>query len=267
MDVILDARCGMVPDKSKPLVSSHDPYHQLLMTYGYVERDAPVGDFLKHVQGFSGRWLVASPLYWQATHNDAMVVAAGPALAITDEASRALCEMYAAFLLEERVVLRYHNRYTWLIQTDESINTTALHGLLNRSIRPFLDALKSTPYWLRLITESQLFLHAHAEQKGLKVNGLWIWGEGELKQKQGRPLVVWADDPSYEKACGYLSSQVRRFLRDDVFQKETIIFVPEQATERAVELEARLKNSRIHWYWADQAYETEPLSWFRRLWR
>ena len=267
MDVILNERCDVLPLKSTPLLGIRDPYHQLLKSYGYLDQDAPVGDFLRAYHGLSGRWLVASPVFWQATHRDAMIVAGGVTLDITEEASRQLCEAFAEFLLEDNIRLHYHNHYTWLIQTEEPIDATALNGVLGQSIRPFLEACKSTPFWLRFITESQLFLHTHAEQQGIQVNGRWIWGDGQLKTAQARPLMICGHHPLWEKACTQLSTLVTYDTPGLTVAKDTVFFVPEHACEYASQLEARLANAHVHWYWSNQAYITKPISWFKRFWR
>ncbi len=267
MDVILDGQFDVLPVKSTPLLGVQDPYHQLLRTYGYLGQDAPVGDFLRAYHGLSGRWLVASPVFWQATHRDAMIAAGGVTLDITAEASRKLCTAFAEFLLEDNIRLHYHNHYTWLIQTDEPLDATALNGVLGQSIRPFLEACKSTPFWLRFITESQLFLHTHAEQQGIQVNGLWVWGAGPLEEPQDRSLVICSHNPLWERACSRLSSLVTYDTPGLSVTKDTVFFVPDHACQYAPHLEARLTSTRVDWYWSNQAYTIKPLPWFKRFWR
>ena len=267
MEVILDDQCNIAPIESTPISGSICPYHQLLIAYGYKGHDAPVADLLKRYHGLSGHWLVLSPVHWQATHNDAMIVAAGSLLGLTDEASRGLCSTFAEFLAEDGSILRYHDQYTWLLQTkepapDESI---ALNNILNRSIRPFLDALKSTPFWLRFITESQLFFNTYAQQKETRVNGLWVWGAGQLRAPESTPLVLCSEDQRWIKLCEHLSTQVTSYHPNDKCIKNSVFFV--EKNHAPPQLEPCLVNEDIHWYWRNQAYAMKRLSWLQRLWR
>lgn len=91
--------------------------------------------------------------------------------------------------------------------------------LANRNASAFLPAGDESKQWRRLMTELQMFLHAHPvneqrEQSGkLPVNSLWFWGGGALYSSlisatagrentlNTRSATVYADDEFARAAC------------------------------------------------------------------
>jgi hypothetical protein len=138
---------------------------------GKAEVDAQM---LQKQHGLTGVWMIASPVHWEATHNDAMICYAGATLNLSDEASRRLLMMFADFIAEDNIRLHYHDATTWLLQAEgrQAPKALPVSQLLNQSIKPALHALEETPYWLRFMTEAQMFFSAQSSI----VNGLWVWG-------------------------------------------------------------------------------------------
>jgi len=134
---------------------------------------------------FPGSWLRVSPVHWEATHNNAMIVAAGEDLNLTDEASRKLCDAFAAFLAEENMQLHYCNAGTWLLLCDTEVppQTEPLDTALQSSMHRLLITLKKTPFWLRFLTESQMFFSGQPQDdKVMPVNGVWVWPAARPKR-------------------------------------------------------------------------------------
>ena len=139
-------------------------------------------DALRRLHGLEGDWLIVSPIYWEATHNDAMIMACGEMLDLSDEESRQWFAALAKFLVNDKVTLHYHDANTWLIQFDECppINAKPVHSLLQQSMMQQLAALDPTLFWSRFLTENQMFFSEHPLNKArtgrYPVNGVWIWG-------------------------------------------------------------------------------------------
>ena len=135
---------------------------------------------------FPGAWLIVSPVHWEATHNNAMMVAAGVGLELSDEASKKLYTAFAAFLAEDNMQLHYCNAETWLLlcERETAPKTQPLHIALQSSMHALLADLKSTPFWLRFMTESQMFLSGQVQaDAAYPVNGVWVWPAVRAKRR------------------------------------------------------------------------------------
>ncbi len=143
-----------------------------------------------------GHWLIASPIHWQATHNDAMIIACNETLDLPDAESRLWFSALAEFLVHDKVQLHYHDAYTWLIQFEESppINARPVHMLLQQPMMQQLQALDATLFWSRFLTENQMFFSEHSLNKAragrYPINGVWIWDDGDLNAR-GSWLKRW----------------------------------------------------------------------------
>lgn len=138
-----------------------------------------------------GHWLTVSPIYWQATHNDAMIMACGAELDLPDDESRRWFEALAAFLVHDKVKLHYHDAHTWLIQFDAAppINAVPVHTLIQQSMMQQLKALDPTLFWSRFLTETQMFFSEHplnkAREERYPVNGVWVWDATHVPKPRG----------------------------------------------------------------------------------
>lgn len=144
---------------------------------------------------WEGDWLVASPIYWQASHNDAMIVASGEALDLSEEESRCWFDAWALSLPADAFQLHYHDAYTWLIQAREAppIHALPVQALLQQPMMSHLKALDATLFWSRVLTENQMLFSAHALNQAREgrypINGVWIWARGPLKAPVFRTIV------------------------------------------------------------------------------
>lgn len=154
-----------------------------LTKMGYHQDSLPAGDVLRRLHHLEGKWFVVSPIHWQATHNDAMIVACGEDLNLSEAHSRQWFTVLADFLKDDEITLYYHDATTWLIQkkTAPSLNAKPAFLLLQQSLMPHLKALDATGFWSRLITEVQMLFSQYPVKGEYPVNGIWIWGDGSLK--------------------------------------------------------------------------------------
>jgi len=128
-------------------------------------------------------WLVATPVHWIATHNDAMITACNSSLKLSEEDSRRFFTAIAADAACSGVVMRYHDPYSWFIRAPghPPINAKSAESLLHQSLMPTLQLLDTTFFWQRYLTECQMFLSTHSLNKERilvpTINGIWIWQE------------------------------------------------------------------------------------------
>lgn len=150
-----------------------------------------VADQLRLSHGFEGRWLIVSPIYWQATHHDVVLMACGDELNCSDAQARELFAMFATFVEAEGMQAHYHDQYTWLLRCDHKplITASSPYALLHQSMSSHIQRLDSTLYWQRFITEVQM-LFAQRMNHSSKVNGIWIWGGEPEKARLNRTIWI-----------------------------------------------------------------------------
>jgi hypothetical protein len=238
-------------------------YCQLFQEFGYTASSAPVADFLKRYYGLSGDWSIASPIHWQATHRDATIRYADSMLKISDEESRRLFNAFSSFIEQYNMQLYYHDETTWLIQTTAHPIplTTPVHLLIDKSMSPELRMLETKPFWLRFITESQMFFSSMKSN----VNGLWFWGGGAPQQiPNSRPLILCGDE-HWLVAANHISKTVSCFDASTPIIRNSVYFVPNAHWIKASHLESYLSEHSVRWHWNNMTDLSKPKSWFFRL--
>lgn len=194
MDVIInDSLPEDTFDKESVSISGNF-YSSLLNVLGYPSDQPPVAELLKTYYHLSGDWLVVSPICWQATHNDAMIIAGPSELNLTDEESRAWFDALNEFVAPEDMSVFYCDAQTWLLQcrNKPDIHSIPVDKLIHQSLLPALQNLDPTSFWLRFITESQMYFSAHPlndERGETPINGLWVWGGGTLSPPGDQELL------------------------------------------------------------------------------
>ncbi len=265
MDIVINSSCPSVPDCEDNAEIMGHFYSHVLTCLGYTKNAPPVADLLRRYHGLIGRWLVISPIYWQATHNDAMIMACYDTLSLSDTESKRWFAALAGFLASDPVKLHYHDAYTWLIQFDNAplIHADPVHLLFNQSIKKPLQKLDTTLFWSRFITENQMFFSDHILNKEraalYPVNGVWIWREAEL-DALGTRSIVCADDKTYALAR-LLSSQVSRLHPNQALANNTLVLL----SDFDHSLMNHFKNNTVRWVWNNRIYTTKKLSIWTRL--
>jgi len=273
MDVVINVETKSVPEGSQPIPNQGHFYHHILSCLGYPLDAPPVADLLRCYHGLQGDWLIASPIHWVATHNDAMIEASGEALQLSDTESRAWFEVMTEFLAHEHITTFYHDAYTWLIQPREHPNMIAkpVNSLRHQSMMPQLQLLDSSFFWQRLITEHQMLFSAHPLNKARldrhSINGIWIWGGGQLQPRGNRPIVC--GDAEWVRLASHLSTRVEYcdFSHSDDHNRlrltrNTLLLL--NSVDQTVLQKLQHRWATTCWYWNNIAYKTNGM---RRLWR
>ncbi|KTC65924.1 Uncharacterized protein conserved in bacteria (plasmid) [Legionella adelaidensis] len=261
MNIIIDA------DQKNPdgvnIPCFYNFYHHILLALGYDPQKPPIGDLLSKMHGLEGKWLIASPILWQASHNDAMIVASGSALGISHEESQNLFHTFKNFL-DGGMEVFFHDRHHWLVRYDNKpeINAAALSSTYHQSMLPLLQMLDKSLFWQSLITESQMLFN-QMEKPSLKINGLWFWGNGTISVAK-EPLFC---TPALHTLGSILSSEVQEIsLEPKKYAKNAVFILDHLSTNTLFLLEKQLKRKPAKWYWNNTAY-TKTTSWWTRLWR
>lgn len=172
----------------------------LLHVAGYAVADALPWAGLRFRQqtghSATGAVLCADPVCLNAGIDRITLLAQGPVLG-NQEASSLLVSLNEHLALDGWQLLAVDSQHWYLQSHEDAPNpvpfpaTTPLSEVGRQSVFPCLPQ-SADKYWQRLLNELQMLLHAHPvnqrrEQQGLPVvNGLWLWGEGELPDNDGR---------------------------------------------------------------------------------
>ncbi|BCA95597.1 hypothetical protein TUM19329_19580 [Legionella antarctica] len=263
MNVVIDSECPFIPEQSKSCMSQGKAVLNFLTCLGYDAVEVPLADVLRRVHHLEGDWLVASPVHWQATHNDAMIVAADKDLQLDETTSRYWFQLYSEYLAAEHISLYYHDAETWLLQAinKPTINAKPVHQLVNHSLMPELSQLDSTMSWQKFFTEGQMFFASHSNKSTL--NGVWIWGGVHLEEKKS--ITVCADEHFFTIAQN-CSDNVSLY-NPGIFIEEYSILLISNMDILSKEHKEQLKKIPACWYWNNLAYSLNDLNWLTRLWR
>lgn len=271
MDVIVNARIHSLPDAVTELPSQGQAYLNLLQSLGYAAEQLPLADLLAQEHGLAGEWLILSPIHWQASHNDAMIMAYGEDLCLADDESRAWFQALADYLARDLWQLFYHNAEIWLMSRKSmpAIQAKSIYQMFHRSMRPELLALDDSLFWSSFLTETQMFLHSHPlnqsrirQQKPL-INGVWVWGTGRLNVSKTAICTL----ASFENIARLCSTNVHVYspaLSLKPFDTLLINNLTDLSDRHQKEL---TQSPYTRWFWNDFSYLAKKQRWWQQLWR
>lgn len=267
MKIIVNGMAKSTPAKNSLLATQSDCWLNLLACMGNDLRNPPLGQLLAAYHCLAGDWLIVTPIHWEVTHNDAMIIAAGSALTL--ESGQQWYQAVNTFLADEGFSLHFHDDTHWLLKMQDkpTLTSPAVHQVLHQSLMPILADMDKSLYWQRLFTELQMYLTNHPlnEERGelLSINGLWFYGHGKLQFPKG--IKIFSDD---YVLCQAFPQNIKPLERDLIPQKNTIVLLKND--EHCQLLAAKIEEScmRAEWYWNNIAYETPKknkiLNWWRK---
>lgn len=270
MDLIINDIKDEAPSDSSSLHGLKDYYQNILLCLGYEEQHLPLADLLKYYHHLSGQWFVATPVHWEATHNDAVLVAGAKELALSEEESRLWFKEVADFLKDDGFNPVYHDAQTWLFKAEGKppFKSKSLSSILHQSLMPLLTNLDNSLYWQRLFTELQMYLSAHPlnlrRESELPVNGLWFWGEGCM-QKYGKKVIT-TDDKILQAWADETGQKMSVLSANSNIQPEQLIVIYDAKQIKLCNLEDKIKKNQVNWYWNNCSYSKKAAAWWSRLW-
>ncbi|WP_133135155.1 hypothetical protein [Legionella rowbothamii] len=263
MHLVINSECSSIPEGVKPLSSEGTALLNLLCCLGYDPADPPFGDLLRKVHQLDGDWLIVSPVYWQASHNDALILAAGKGLELQESETKLWFELFANYFVEEDITLHYHDAETWLLQDHKKrvLKAKPVYQLVNKSLMPELAQLDKSLFWQRFVTESQMLFAS--KPNSFAANGLWPWGNAKLKEPKTTAICADAAFFPLAKQC---STNVILYSPEVNLKEYEIVLISEYSTLSQSHQEELTKRS-VQWYWNNAAYSSYSDNWFTRLWR
>jgi len=263
MHVVINSDCSKIPAEAKLLSSEGTLILNFFVSLGYDPCDPPLADLLRLYHQLEGDWLVLSPVHWQATHNDAMIVATGKDLHLQEREAKAWFNLFSDYLAAEDMPLYYHNAELWLIcnKKKHSLNAKPAHQLLHQSLMPELSQLHPALYWQKFITESQMFFASLPNHSSL--NGVWIWGGAKLDNKNKTSVCVDEDNAAIARIC---SANVTLYNPSVTLKSYQVLLISDLSV-LSEQHQEELKNIPAHWYWNNAAYTSSKSNWLTCLWR
>lgn len=263
MDIIIDAdKIESIDPTIKPreVATSVHFYHHLLNCMGYDPQYPPMAALLNQYHGLAGEWVMVSPVYWQATHNDAMFVVTERDSMWSEANARACFATLASFVAKDGMHLYYHSPDLWLLQGSQlpALNAKPAYCLLQQSLLPHLQALDSSLFWQRLITECQMLFSHHDI---VARNGVWFWGQGSLQPPSSRP--IYCLQPLLIPLAQCLSTNVTLYQSGQRCDS-TSILLGDTASDWQRLTPQQLATTPLYWHW-NNAMDTLALPWLTRL--
>lgn len=174
----------------------------------------PYAALIRHALGLvsEGHWLCATPVFLEVGIEKILLHDLNASSLAGKEAS-ALIEAFNQHFAEDGLSIEIDRSGYWFIRLPEHrvIHTQPLSMARGQSIYPLLPGGDQSAYWHGWMNEVQMLFFNHPvnigrEHRGEKpVNGLWLWGEGEIMEpvQTGWDLVM-ADD-SVSKALAHFT--------------------------------------------------------------
>lgn len=263
MEVIINGEIAAIPAQAFPVTKESDFFINLLLSLGYNLENLPLGDFLAQYHGLKGEWVVADPVYWEALHNDAMILAFGKDLELTGRESHQLLSDLTQFLKTDEILTHYHDKSRWLLEKSNKTAINAKPSLIMRhqSLMPAFNAMDSSLYWQQLMTELQMFLSNHDLNETRKdkpmVNGIWIYGEGVFRMPLDVKMLT--DD---ERLIKQFPESFEKLEASSKLDSSSCLVLTHKDS-----LPESLPNIPMLWRWNNMTYQTKKTSIWMRLWR
>lgn len=270
IDVILNSKMENPPESAEVFSRHGDVYLHLLMALGHSSEHPPMAQAFSRMLGLEGEWFVLSPIHWEATHNDALIMACGEELELTDKESRSFFDALATFLSADGFELRYVNESHWLISRNAKPipSSPSVYHMLQRSMLPALSSLDDSMFWQHFITECQMLFSGHPlnQQRRIEnkllMNGVWIWGAGQLNMLD-KSLTTTADYLKFAEVC----SSKQSILKSEQRLKEFDALVLDDLDALSKQQALQLEGLESRWYFNNVCYKLKKPSWWQRFWR
>lgn len=260
LNVIVDSDCMQESIlANNPLRSEGDPLLNLLLCLGYNAHNPPFAALLARYYQLDGAWVIASPVHWQASHNNASIDTYGPFLAITEH----YFERFATQGVSDACLMHYHNAFTWLLSIPGIPAPAAepVHYLPGKPLMSELSKLDTEHYWSKFLTECQMWCATQHDVAA--VNGVWVWGGAPLAPQHDVAVCVDAHFLAWAQCC---SSRVTLYHPELSLSDFSILMV-QNLQSLSAKHQQQVHQMTTKWYWNDVTYQSARPQWFIRLWR
>lgn len=263
MDVIINADCLSLPEQGHTLKSQGRALLNCLAAVGYDIVNPPVAEILKRMNHFEGGWLVMTPVHWQATHNDALITAAGKDTQVDSQSLKSCFEFYSRFIAEDGMTLHYYDEDFWLLCAEDKpkIHAKPVFQLIGQSLMPELAQLDGSLFWQKLITESQMFFATQNMSSG--INGIWVWGGGTHFSETSLSICA---DTQWISFANIISKNVTLYQPNLDINRFHIVLI-DVLDSLSLAHQAELQKRSVNWFWNNLAYSSKQYNLIKRFWR
>ncbi len=155
----------------------------------------------------------ADPVHMLADTDHARMMDERSLQLIDSEADDLLENLNLTFAEDEYSFVRGESGCWYLTGKDATLlDTLPTKILVGRNVASFLPEGDQTADWRRLMTEIQMLLHVHPVNQHrmtrgqLTVNALWLWGGGELPERQTKSSPLLYTDDSFARGLSQMAA-------------------------------------------------------------
>lgn len=264
LQVIINGQIDPIPKEALVIPNQADYFLNILVGLGYGSEQLPLGDFLAQYQGLhAGAFVVAEPIYWEASHNDAFILSFGDDFGLTEAEAKAFFEALKTFFKADVIEAIYFEKTRWLLEKSNKviINAKPTKQMVHQSLMPAFNAMDSSMYWQQLMTELQMFLSNHPlNEKRLDkipINGLWIYGEGSFLMPHDKKII--SDDC---QLVHQFEGSVAPLTDKTVLDEDSCLLITNPAS-----LPHEMPNIPTTWRWNNAAFIIKKTNLWHRMWR
>ena len=176
----------------------------LFQLFGFpnTQQDCPVAAVTRLVDDdhdLEGIWMRADPVHLRAEREAVVLLDDSTFKLDKHEALIFVADLQKVFT-EREIELEAPTNNRWYIKLKNlpGIKTTPIHEVIGNDIHQNLFLGENKVLWDQLSNEAQMSLHmcplnSEREQRGqLPVNGIWLWGAGELPRPPKLPRQIWS---------------------------------------------------------------------------
>lgn len=221
-----------------------------------INNSMGVAQFLAHQHGLAkGNWHIASPIHWEATHNDAMIVLDGQAGVDENELIH-FFQVFQGFVERDDLPIEKLSSGVWLFDAKNLLECTlpSLNSVMHRSLHEYLLMMPNE--WRTWFTEVQMLFHCATANKATTINGVWPWGGGEFKLTT--PIYQLGDFPGIE---------AKNWSSEMKLPHTGVLLISEQHAKEFEEIFNKKFINRVPvtWWWNNKTYQTKPKTIWKHL--
>lgn len=212
IDLVIPGLCGPLPDmeplssesvqlliqnlsKADQQVLSQDTFYGVLSELFLLDKNKvfPTAALSLLASGNyteEGYWFRADPVHLLADMDHA-ILRDSHGLDLSLEESEALITELNEHFREDGLRFLMNDKDSWFVNVGDygRISTTPVHDVISRNVYSFMPQGEDALYWKKIMNEVQMLMYQsqvnvlREKKNKLPVNGVWLWGEGDLPVK------------------------------------------------------------------------------------
>lgn len=214
-----------------------------------------IAQFLALQHGLAdGNWHIASPIHWEATHNDAMIVLDGQE-GVGEHELTHFFQVFQGFLERDDLSARQLASGLWLFDAKNlfSGGLPPLNVVMHRSLHEYMKTMPNE--WRTWFTEIQMLFHVASPNHQSIINGVWPWGGGKLK----------LDTPIYQFGA-FSTMDAQQWSPEMKLPQSGVLLIAETHINEFKDIyNKKYLNRSLTWWWRNKTYQTSPASCWNKF--